>query len=117
MITVITKQPYSLLRRINEGIDKYEIQTWEYDSAGDYTYVSYQWRFRAWFRPIVTKGEKIEFLIVGNSRILPSRNDYAIYHGRFAEMLIAHFFKYFSKIEITPIPSRDDLMNSFRDED
>lgn len=117
MITIFTSRPYSLLKKINEYMDSYRIQTWEYDSQGDYTINSNQWRFLAWFRPLVTKGEKIDFIIVGNKEAVTTIHDYAVYHGKFAEMLISHFFPYFSRIEMTPVPTRYDLIRIVRDED
>lgn len=117
MIIVITKRPYTLLKNINNLIDNYAIRTWEYDSDSDYTHCSPQLRFHAWFRALVTKGEKIEFIIVGNTRRPATIDEYAIYHGKFTEMLITHFSNIISKIEITPQPTRNDLIQIPWDED
>ncbi len=117
MITVITKRPFTLLRNLNEAIDNLEIRSWGYDKDYDYTHKPLQWRFRAWFRPRVTKGEKIEFIIIGNTNHRTTIEDFAVYHGRFAEMLIMHVNKYISKIEITPVPSNKDLIKINWDED
>jgi hypothetical protein len=43
------------------------------------------------------------FAIVGRQNVKMTREVYAIFHGRFAEMLLAHFDLEFSTVSATPL--------------
>lgn len=82
---------------IKEG----KIDTWEFDEDGDYTHVPEQWRNRAWMRAIVEEGDLI-FYIIGRKLSNLSIEEYSVYHGRMAEMLMSHFSSYIEEITILP---------------
>jgi hypothetical protein len=90
MITFDTPTPNALLARIKKGIDNGSIQTWAYDTDGDFTHTPSQWIYRGWLRPRVTIGG-LEFNYLGQRTINTTKEDYAVYHGRFIEMMLAHF--------------------------
>ena len=104
-IFVKTNEPAELLNRIREGIRKKNIDTWLCDSAGDFTHDTDQWRYRAWIRPFV-ETDRIVFGILCRKDHNLSIADYAIYHGRFAEMLLRHFDTACQSMEITPLGNK-----------
>lgn len=117
MITVETRRPYTLVRRMKELIDEGVIETWSYDDDGDFTHLPPQWRNKAWFHAVRYKGEKVEFRMIPNSKRLISREVYAIYHGRFVEMLMAHLSRYCINIFVSPVPDNKDRIIPYGYED
>lgn len=89
-IYIKTKSPQGLLDKIKDQINKGKIDTWAYDSDGDFTHCVEQWNKHAWFSPKV-ESERLVFGIIGNKNIPMTKSLYAVYHGRFIEMLLAHF--------------------------
>ncbi len=104
-IFVKTKEPSELLNRIREGIRKQNIDTWLCDSAGDFTHDTDQWRYRAWMRSFVEEDRLVFGIVCRNDRNL-SVTEYAIYHGRFTEMLLCHFDTFCKGIEVTPLAQK-----------
>ncbi len=96
-----------LLKEINVLIGLNRIQTWEYDSMGDYTMNPPQWRKQAWMRFQKEAGNKIKFGIVQRRDVNLSKEVYAVYHGRFTEMLLAHFDDHIISIEVSSMLVRD----------
>lgn len=105
MIQVVLKgiSADTLLKNIHDLINQNRIQTWEYDAVGDYTMTPLQWRRQAWIRLQKEEGETIKFGIIPRRDAKLSKEVYAIYHGRFAEMLLAHFDINIAKIEISSL--------------
>lgn len=89
-----------LVTRINELIQSAKIDTWSKDSEGDYTHIG-QWQNKAWFKPYDNDEEKIIFGIIGRKDERMTKETYAVYHGRFVEMLLAHFDNFIEEFEIT----------------
>ena len=85
-----TADPQGLVDNIKDYINKGKIDTWKYDSDGDFTHSATQWNQEAWFRPKV-ESDRVVFGILGNTKSTMTKELYAIYHGRFIEMLLAHF--------------------------
>lgn len=95
MITVNAREPQTLLKQIKAAIDDGEVRTWSYDKDGDFTHNPDQWIHKAWLPPTVDYGVlKFGILKPKDSRL--SQEVYAVYHGRFFEMLLAHFDDQFS---------------------
>lgn len=110
-IIVTTSTPKKLLLDIKAAIDEKHVETWQYDSDGDFTHSPDQWNRRAWFRPEVdTSGLVLKILTPRNTTM--SKTVYAVYHGRFIEMLLAHFDLNFSQAVATALPSRGDIIKS-----
>lgn len=102
MIIVRTKKTLALLRHLREAIEGDEIDTWAEDAEGDFTHDAPQWRNKAWFHAVRYNADRVEFRIVCTRNRPLSRVEYALYHGRFIEMLINHCVRYIDNIECTP---------------
>jgi len=109
MITVYTKGPSILLGLIKGSIDKGHITTWSYDSDGDFTHTPPQWKGKAWLSPSIENGVLL-FSIISQNGIPLTTEYYAVYHGRFIEMLLAHFDKLFTSASATAIPTSSDRL-------
>jgi len=111
MLTVKTAQANNLLDRIHKQITNGKIETWESTGSGSFTHTaaSGQWKNKAWFRPSVGAGE-IVFNIVRPKGGKVSKEVYAVYHGRFSEMLLAHFDDDISEIRLTALAGKGDLV-------
>lgn len=96
-------QAFAFVRKVREGIENGLIDTWSFDEDGDFTHTPSQWRYNAWFRPRIMEGAtQVQFGIVKSKNVLMTKNLYAVYHGRFAEMLLAHFDDEIKSLSITP---------------
>ena len=111
MVTFATTNPTNLLARIKQLIDNGSIKTWAYDSDGDFTHTPTQWNKKAWLRPVITTtGLQLTFIAPSSGG---SREVYAVYQGRFQEMMIVHFFKSFTTSSCTPEPvGRDSAVTA-----
>jgi len=107
---VIAPNPRGLLKLIRSEIDQGRIDTWAYDKDGDFTHTasSGQWTNQAWLRPSVTS-EMLMFGIIGRTNVVLTNEVYAVFHGRFIEMLLAHFDKEFSVAQATALLAPPDL--------
>jgi len=99
-IIIKTTNPTQLLALIKKEIDNGKIETWSYDSYGDFTHTPDQWKNKAWLRPAIYSGE-LRFGILDPKDIELSIVVYGVYHGRFIEMLLSHFDKNFSDATAT----------------
>ena len=89
-IRVSTSQPNSLLAAIKKAIDSKHVETWSYDSDGDFTHAPTQWANKAWLRPKIQSGALV-LNILNPQGVSLSKEVYGVYHGRFIEMLLVHF--------------------------
>jgi hypothetical protein len=91
-----------LVAKIKQAIKDKKIETWECDEDGDFTYNTSdkQWYKKAWLRPKTINGQQV-FGIMFPKEAKVTSIVYAIYHGRFIEMLLAHFDSDFTKAEST----------------
>lgn len=96
-IFVNTTQPRKLLEDIKKEINDKKIDTWLYDNDGDFYHVPNQWKFKAWLRPTI-EANRLVFGIVGQENVNLSTIAYAVYHGRFIEMLLNHFDNEFNEV-------------------
>lgn len=99
-VIIKTTNPSGLLASIKKSIDTKKIETWSYDSEGDFTHTPEQWKFKAWFKPKVYQSE-LRFGILAPKDINMSKMIYGLYHGRFIEMLLIHFDANFSNVIAT----------------
>ncbi|MCK8503020.1 hypothetical protein [Myxococcus fulvus] len=102
-IVVMTTDPQGLLKSIKNEINNNKVRTWRYDDEGDLTYLPDQWDGLAWFRPFIAPGMLI-FAILPYQGKTVSRLAYAIYHGRFLEMLLSHFDLNFTIANVSALP-------------
>lgn len=108
-VSVETPDPGGLLAAIKAAIDAGRIQTWAYDSDGDFTHSAQQWNRKAWLRPRVGFGV-LTFSILGPRGQGVSREIYGIYHGRFIEMLLIHFDQRFSGAQASALAAAGDIV-------
>ncbi len=106
-LIIETTRPQALLNSIKKAIDDKNVETWSYDSDGDFTHSPEQWKNKAWLRPIVVEG-KLKFGIIKPENANVSKLIYGVYHGRFIEMLLAHFDSEFSLATATAQITKDD---------
>ena len=104
------KTAHDIVDSIDKMIESGEIRVWEKDDEGDYTHSSSQWREKSWFRRILNKDDnrEIKFGIIGNKHVEMTRTLYAIYHGRFTEMLLTYFDRDIEEFRITPMKDPQD---------
>jgi hypothetical protein len=110
-VRVFCPNPGGLLQKLKAAIRSGSIQTWQLDSDGDFTHSPEQWRNLAWFRPVV-QPDRIVFKILARTGTVMSKTTYAIYHGRFVEMMLAHFDEESSRISATSLPADGDIVNT-----
>jgi len=96
-----------LLSSLKKAVDDSKIVAWSYDSDGDFTHATDQWRYKAWLRPKVLPNELIMYILGSNSRKL-SKQIYAIYHGRFVEAAVAHADTLFTTASISALLEKGD---------
>jgi hypothetical protein len=109
-VIAICNDPQRLLNDIKAGITKGSIETWQVDSDGDFTHSPTQWIRQAWLRPRVQQ-DRLVFSILGQKNTQMSKATYAVYHGRFIEMLLTHFDLQFSSVSASALPSLGDWVN------
>lgn len=106
-VTVFCGNPQGLLGEIKAAVRSRTVETWLLDSDGDFTHSPAQWQNQAWFRPSVGQ-DRLVFYILGNRTYAMSKTTYAVYHGRFIEMLLTHFDEKFSRATATAMPTGSD---------
>ncbi len=114
-IYVKTENPIQLVRSIRDGIANQKIETWLCDNDGDFTHDTDQWRNQAWITPFVEEG-RVVFGIIGRKDRNLKVVEYAIYHGRFVEMLLTHFDKTCQSIEVSPLATKYDSVNQINNQ-
>lgn len=102
-IYVETLNPKQIVENIKKKIDDNKIDTWSYDADGDFVHDVDQWRYSAWLRPRI-ENNRVVFGILGRTDRKMSTVEYAVYHGRFVEMLLSHFDDDCNAINVTPLP-------------
>ncbi len=108
-VRVYCNNPHELLESIKIAIDAGEVETWKVDSDGDFTHSPTQWAHLAWMRATIFD-DHITFNILGSKTKKMSRTVYAVYHGRFIEMLLAHFDGQFTRASATALPASSDVI-------
>ena len=103
--------PSALLIAIQSAARSGVIETWSVDSDGDFTHRPEQWRLKAWLRPKLLS-DRIVFYILTPQKTQMSKITYAVYHGRFIEMLLAHFDTQFQRVFATALPLEGDRVSA-----
>ena len=111
-VIVDCTDPQGLLDSIKQAINGGKVDTWIVDADGDFTHLPEQWRNLAWLRPKVAQG-RLVFRILGPRGKGISVVVYAVYHGRFIEMLIAHFDAKFSNVHASAYPTEGDIVGAY----
>jgi hypothetical protein len=111
MITLPSLDPSDLLDRIKGAIDAKRIKTWAYDQDGDFTHTAEQWNQMAWLRPSV-RDQELRLNIIPPADTHISSQVYAVYHGRFIEMILRHFdILLAGNAAASPLPSDKDRIS------
>lgn len=106
-------QKANFIKNLQRFISNGSSSTWCVDSEGDFTHTPQQWRNRAWFRlrkDLSPRSRTVCFGIISSKTYRFTKEIYAIYHGRFAEMLLAHFDDDIANISLS---SQMDAMIDF----
>lgn len=102
-IIINTESPQNLLDSLKETIQKGRIKTWLLDSEGDLTSANPRWMFKAWFEPhIDSENQILTFGIIPSTQLPLTNEIYAVYHGRLASTMLAHFDFLMEDLRITP---------------
>ena len=114
-IKIRTANPSDLLAQIKRGINEGKIVTWSCETHNSKQYFSHetsdkQWKGKAWLLPS-SDGDVLVFNIIKPQNQTISTVAYAVYHGRFIEMLLAHFEKEFSIAWATAMPTAGDVVS------
>lgn len=104
-IDALTNSPQQLVDAINKAIKDGNLKTWERVENDKnetlYSHTPEQWSEKAMLKPSVYK-DKTTFKISWWSKNGEPTTDVKGYIlGRFTEILMAHFRKYFTKLEIS----------------
>jgi hypothetical protein len=105
-IYIKTKKKIDLVEEIIDKIDSIIISTWSYDDDNDFTHKAEQWNNRAWISAKRNDNDNDSYtfgIICRRDRPITT-TEYAIFHSRFAEMLLAHFDDDIENIQITSMP-------------
>jgi drug/metabolite transporter superfamily protein YnfA len=108
-VTAATTDSVSLLQLIRQAILNKAITTWTLVQGQYLTHSVAQWENKAFFLPKCQSGLLV-FNIVAPKGINVSTEVYAIYHGRFIEMLLAHFDKAFTQATASALPIAGDIV-------
>ena len=106
-VRVFTDNSAALHSRIKKLIDQGHITTWAYDPDGDFTHIPNQWKGKAWLRP-EERSDMLRFVIIKQQDVPLKREIFAVYHGRFIEMLIAHVADGFTTASASSNPVSGD---------
>ncbi|GHT70377.1 hypothetical protein AGMMS50239_38680 [Bacteroidia bacterium] len=111
-MAIYIKTKIDLVEEIIKKIDSNIISTWSYDEDNDFTYEADQWCNRAWMSEKGNDNAAYTFGIIGRRDRPIKTTEYAIFHSRFAEMLLEHFDHDIEDIRITSMPVLEiDIIN------
>lgn len=105
-VRAFTDDSASLLTRIKKLIDQGHITSWSYDSDGHFTHTPSQWKNKTWLEPL-EQSDKLRLRIIAPKSGM-TREVFAVYHGRFIEMLIAHVSNKYTSANATASPADDE---------
>lgn len=111
MILIPAGEPSRLLSDIKAAIDERRIRTWSYDDDDDFTHTAEQWTREAWLHPVLLE-RHLKMIIIPPRDTHISSTIYAIYHGRFVEMILRHFDHSLSgRISVSIDPEDEDQVS------
>jgi hypothetical protein len=113
-INVTTGNGQALLAAIYKAIDDKKVDTWRYETHGSVKYLTHcadQWDEKAWLKSTVQAPGLVLNIVKPKSTNI-STVVYSVYHGRFIEMLLAHFDEQMSGAAATAMPTLADVVKS-----
>lgn len=109
-IYVSSSNPQLLVDKIYEAISQGDIDTWLIDKLHNncltHKTSDNQWFRKAWIGYQI-EPEQVVFYMIGRAGVSINVTEYAIYHGRFTEMLLAHFDHDFDYIHTSALLNPD----------
>ena len=111
-INVTTGNGQALLAAIYKAIDDKKIDTWRYEAHGGVKYLTHcanQWNKKAWLKATIQSPGLVLNIVKPKEKSI-STVVYAVYHGRFIEMLLAHFDQHMSGAAATAMPTAADVV-------
>lgn len=113
MILIQTLDPARLLNQIYKAIDEKKVKTWKYDKDKDFLWCPNEgnWYLNAYFTPEVETINNVKYLKL---RLYTFKNksirteDFAAYHGYFAQMILTHFGSENRIIHMFTVPVKDE---------
>lgn len=114
-IKIRTDNPSRLLEKIKKDINDGRIVTWKCETHNQRQYFTHvtsdkQWIGKAWLLPKYEDDNLLVFNIIKSQNVNISTTVYAIFHGRFIEMLLSHFDGDFSLAWATAMPTFGDVI-------
>jgi hypothetical protein len=105
MITITTKNaPGQLVEKINTLIKNKRITTWDIDDENDYILNIDEYRYKAWMSiDDRIEGNTLFFCIIESRKYALTKEIYAVYHCKFAEMLLEYFDTEIDNLQISPL--------------
>lgn len=103
--------PKALYEAIREQIEDGSVETWEIDEQGDFVHVRPQWRYSGYLRAKVNRDD-LQINIFAYEDVNVSVEAYAILHGRFVEMVLAHCDSLFTTANVSAFPEAGDRVVS-----
>jgi len=110
-IYFMSSDPQKLLGQYKKMIDDKKVETWSYDSDGDFTHTPEQWAYKAWLRPVV-ESDRLTLYILKRKEENISPAVYAVYHGRFIESMLSHCDQLFSSAQATALAVKGDRVRA-----
>lgn len=107
-VYVKTEKAAELLGKIKKAVDEEKIKTWRYDEEGDFYHSPDQWEYRGWMHPRIIP-DYLVFGIITPKGDTMTTGTYAVYHGRFIEMLLQHFDHEFTTVYATAQKTKFDV--------
>jgi len=95
------------IAEFKKAIDDKRVVTWAYDQDGDFYHMPQQWREKAWLRPTIYEGKTLTLNYLTRTGTA-LKEDYAVYHGRFIESMLAHCDVLFTNATATALPTNRD---------
>lgn len=112
-ITIYTSTPRKLSRLLKIAIESGIVGTWTVDGDGDYTPNDDFLGEKGWLTISEIKAHEALILgLIGRKYVTMTTGEYALFHTRFAELLLTHFDSLFHKIEISAYPTSQDKINT-----
>jgi hypothetical protein len=108
-VHLLTTGSQTLLSSFKKAIDNGHVVTWSYDTQGDFTHSTPQWKNQAWLRPNA-KADRLVFNIIRPQNGKINKEVYGIYHGRMIESMLVHCDTLFTNGFATAKAETDDLV-------
>lgn len=110
-LTVMTKDPRGLIADVRAAMKCGTVKSWSVDADGDFTMTTDVFKLKAWLRPSLRE-DRIVLNVLTQRGTTMSRRIYAVYHARFAEMLLEHFDTRFETVRASALALSGDIVKA-----